>query len=278
LLQKFDARGLWETLRLMAATRQTRVVLRGKPIVLERGQIACSVVEMAERGGITRERARYILGQWVADGMLKVGQANGHAFSIITICNFDRYQAPDDSEGPSQGPVWGHVGATLGPTEQEGREGKDTDPSLRSGSDAPPAVEPARATGHRAKGSPTDGPRERRKAVALPEGFTLTDERRRYAEAKVPGIDAEAEFERFRNHHTANGKTMISWEAAWKTWVGSPYQKTMLARNQARQKPAETSVILDAVSKIRMRMTENGPSTSLDETAYDYPEQGYLLQ
>ena len=59
--------------------------------------------------------------------------------------------------------------------------------------------------------------RERARAIALPPDFLLTPERRAYAESKgVKGI--EREFESFRAYHTAHGKTMKSWEAAWKTW------------------------------------------------------------
>lgn len=86
---------------------------------------------------------------------------------------------------------------------------------------SPPAVGPARKTS---------------RATGFPEGFALTDERRRYAEGKVPGIDAQAEFERFRDHHVAKGNTMKSWDAAWRTWIGTPYQKLMLGRSNGSER------------------------------------------
>lgn len=31
----------------------------------------------------------------------------------------------------------------------------------------------------------------------------------------------EAQFEKFTNHHTANGSTFSNWIAAWQKWIGN---------------------------------------------------------
>lgn len=55
------------------------------------------------------------------------------------------------------------------------------------------------------------------RASALPPDFDLTDSRREYAFSK--GIATpEEEMEAFKAHHTAHGKTMKNWDAAWRTW------------------------------------------------------------
>ncbi len=137
LLQKPDAFTLWMRMLLKAAVNPVRVTVRGKPVDLRRGQLACSVVAEAEALGITRKRARYILGQFVADGMLISGHVEGHVYSVVTICNFDRYQAKSETQGPSLGPVKGQIGARLGPTEQEEEEGKKKILTPPDGGDSP---------------------------------------------------------------------------------------------------------------------------------------------
>lgn len=131
LLQKADALGLWMRLLMKASTQPARVSLRGKPIDIRRGQVACSVVGEAEAIGITRKRARYILGQFVSDGMLTCGHVEGHVFSLVSICNFDRYQSQDDGQGPKAGPQKGQIRARLGPTDQE-RENPESYPVVES--------------------------------------------------------------------------------------------------------------------------------------------------
>lgn len=138
LLRKHDARGLWAELLLRASVMPTRVQLRGCPVALERGQVACVLTDLAERGGMTRKRMRLIMDSWVADGMLKLGQAKGRAFSIVTICNFDVWQSQADIEGPSSGPEKGQGGAKEGPTEQEGKEGRE-----RENQESPAPAAPA---------------------------------------------------------------------------------------------------------------------------------------
>jgi hypothetical protein len=54
------------------------------------------------------------------------------------------------------------------------------------------------------------------RATTLPPDFVLTPEREAYAVSK--GADPKAEIEAFRAHHTAHGKTMRDWDAAWRTW------------------------------------------------------------
>lgn len=74
---------------------------------------------------------------------------------------------------------------------------------------------------------PDPGESKRRRATALPDGFALDDSLRAYAEAKCPGVDADAEFERFCDHHRSKGSQFKDWRAAWRTWAATPYGKRM---------------------------------------------------
>lgn len=139
LLQKFDAAGVWDKLLLRARKWPARERVNGRIVELGPGQLAVSLSAFADEGGVSRKRMRTIIGSFVDDGMLKVGQAKGHACSIITICNFDEYQGPDADEGKpngqgraNQGPSSGQGRAKVGPTieERESEEGKTLEPSI----------------------------------------------------------------------------------------------------------------------------------------------------
>lgn len=144
-LQKFDAQGVWDKL-LMRAARAPRPLIRGgQSIILQRGQLAVSVSAFAEEGGITRKRMRSILGLFRANEMITLGQAKGHAFTIITICNYDEYQSPDQGEGQGQGqpeanegPTKGQARANEGPTNKQERENPENPLTPNVESDSPP--------------------------------------------------------------------------------------------------------------------------------------------
>jgi hypothetical protein len=56
-----------------------------------------------------------------------------------------------------------------------------------------------------------------RKRAPIPTDFALDADL--IAFARERGVDPDAEFERFVNHHTAVGSLFVDWRAAWRTWV-----------------------------------------------------------
>jgi len=63
---------------------------------------------------------------------------------------------------------------------------------------------------------PVTPPPRAARAVILPAQFTLTAERRAFAE--VGGLNPGLEFGWFKDHHRAKGSRFVDWEAAWRTW------------------------------------------------------------
>ncbi|HKV25626.1 MAG TPA: hypothetical protein VJN93_13615 [Candidatus Acidoferrum sp.] len=61
----------------------------------------------------------------------------------------------------------------------------------------------------------TGAPRKR--ATLFLEGFELDAEMMSFANDL--GIDPQAEFDKFRDHCKANGKTFTDWKAAWRNWA-----------------------------------------------------------
>ena len=126
-LQEHDALGLWARLIAMAARKPTTVRINGCTVRLECGQVALSVSSLvAKSRTMTRRRARTILALYQSNEMIKTVPAPGHAFSIITICNYEQYQFSEQDKGqakdqaePQERPTKGQRKAKLGPTEQE---------------------------------------------------------------------------------------------------------------------------------------------------------------
>lgn len=99
------------------------------------------------------------------------------------------------------------------------------------------------------QGPPTDEldtlvpKRTRGHATAISPDFMLTRERRAYA-LNYGVAEPEKEFEAFRAHHEAHGKTMKSWDAAWRTWVLNCKKFNGAKHGQATQR-------LSAVERVR---------------------------
>jgi hypothetical protein len=53
----------------------------------------------------------------------------------------------------------------------------------------------------------------------LPDDFTLTPDRKAYAERNLPGVNAEGLFENFALWARSEGKTCRDWSARWQRWV-----------------------------------------------------------
>lgn len=64
----------------------------------------------------------------------------------------------------------------------------------------------------------------------------------KFGEAGLP-IDAEAEAERFRDHHTAKANLFADWPAAWRTWVGNGVRYAQERADRASGRQPQTTGI-----------------------------------
>ena len=65
-------------------------------MTIGRGQIVCTIASLAEQTGLSIQQVRTAL-----SNMQKTNEINKQTtnkYTIITICNFDRYQVPDDDQ------------------------------------------------------------------------------------------------------------------------------------------------------------------------------------
>lgn len=132
---KLDA-AIWNYLYQNAAWEDTVVNHHGERIQLTRGQILISCRELADDFCTSEKRVRSLL-QALADGRTggaMIGTQRTHRGTIITICNYDKYQGTKNADGAQEA----HSGRTEGHfpnKDNKTKETKETNTTLLSGTD-----------------------------------------------------------------------------------------------------------------------------------------------
>lgn len=108
-------RAAWEFLIAEAAFEDHVQWFNGNRVKVNRGQFAASENSLAKSFGWTRKRVRTFLNALEMDGKLSRSGASG--WSIITICNYEKFQLTGPRQGPTEGP-------TEGQQHKKGKENK----------------------------------------------------------------------------------------------------------------------------------------------------------
>lgn len=98
-----DARHVLTDLLLIAAWSDTKQDWNGKPVDVKRGQVMISTRRLAELVGLSHKKTRTVLSHLLKHGVIGIGTVEGTGPSIITICNFDKYQHIGHSEDTDKG-------------------------------------------------------------------------------------------------------------------------------------------------------------------------------
>lgn len=104
LLQDAERFRAWFWLLLNAAWKPTRVRVKGQTVNLERGELSFSVRFLAEKWGWSKSKVDRFIADLRTESMIKTrsksgtsaGHKAGQGQSIITICNYDKYQDRQD--------------------------------------------------------------------------------------------------------------------------------------------------------------------------------------
>lgn len=74
------------------------------------------------------------------------------------------------------------------------------------------------------------------RATQAPKAFAVTDDQRKWAAQKCPGVDVDRETEKFLSWAKSKGKTFKDWNQAWRNWLlkSSDYA----AERRPQQQPA----------------------------------------
>lgn len=191
--EPFCERAAWVWLISNAAWKDTfRHGPKGELIEVKRGQIHVSLSSLETAFNWSKKKVRGFINRLESGHM--VGTERAQSGTLITICNYAKYQDIDDSEGHGRGTAKGTVGAQSGHTQEQGITNKQETKIL------------SRAKKHRV---PED---------FSPEPFGAKSQSQKIIDSWHPEF-FDGQLEKFRAHHTAKGTLHENWQSAWSTWV-----------------------------------------------------------
>lgn len=194
----------WFWLLSNACWKPTRTRITGKIVSLERGQLSYSQRYLADAWGWSKSRVDRFMSELREEGMISTcskigagaGRSAGQGQAIITICNYDKYQTPDNA-------AWGS---------------DDTNNGAGAGQER----------GKEEQGNKGTKKKPKRVAREIPDDFWPdpspgTKTAKRMSEWTKEKL--ETEVERFIAHHQARGNKYPNWQGAWTTWALNNFQQ-----------------------------------------------------
>jgi hypothetical protein len=219
---------------LRAARAPRKLGWRSRTIALDVGQLAVSVREFATANELTHKEVRLHLERLVREGMITIqpicGSSRGTAEgadkgtkaaalgSLITICNFSRFQLSEEEVGAQMGTALGAVqgadtgtaGAQQGHTEQEVGELEKTHP------DKPESETP---TENKNGGKPP-----RTYAFQGPGKMRVTQADYDAWEAAFQHLDLRAKLQQRADWYREKGEVPAGWFMATSNWLTNENQ------------------------------------------------------
>lgn len=122
----------WFWMVAKACWKPTKFDVHGKIITLERGQFCCSVREMAEAWGWSKSAVDRFIQRLIDEDMVIStraktgtggGTSSGTARSIITICNYAKYQNVPKGSGTASEPQGGTAAGQQRDIKEQGNKG-----------------------------------------------------------------------------------------------------------------------------------------------------------
>ena len=112
--------GVWDWLLKKAAWKPRRFNVKGKSVVLKRGQLCVSQRQMEDETGVGRQALRTFLAELEAEGAINREPAHGltQSRTIITICKYENYQSQASSSNPSTN----QASTQSQPTKEQGKQ------------------------------------------------------------------------------------------------------------------------------------------------------------
>lgn len=194
----------WFWMVAKACWKPTQFDIHGRIVTLERGQFCCSVREMAEAWGWSKSAVDRFIQRLVDEDMVistraksgtGSGTSSGTSRSIITICNYAKYQDVPKEGGTAAEPSSGTAAGQQRDIKEQGNKVTDVPDG-------------------------TSLPRERKIARSLPADWfpILTPAAQRIVDGWPPGR-FEQVLAAFRDHAADKGRTSKDWQAAFRTWL-----------------------------------------------------------
>lgn len=105
LMEPFTRGQAWVDLLMLAQTKPGWIMVRGISVDLDRGQVGYSELSLSERWKWSRGKVRRFISELKKREMVDIKQDN--KTTIITVLNFDTYQAKPTADGTASGTASG---------------------------------------------------------------------------------------------------------------------------------------------------------------------------
>lgn len=112
----------WDWMVSRACWSATKYDVKGKSVALNRGQFIASPDEMAKAWGWSRSSTIRFLERLKTEHMIE--SETGHGKTLVTVCNYEKYQSDNPSTGHINGHSGGHKADTNRTAKEEGKERK----------------------------------------------------------------------------------------------------------------------------------------------------------
>lgn len=120
--------GAWMWLVMKAAWKPTPYDISGKIVTIERGQVCVSRSQLSKAWGMSPSGVERFLTRLKTEQMIE--QATGQGRSIITICNYAKYQDISDEAGQATGQATGQPSDSHRTAKEQGNKGtRDIEPN-----------------------------------------------------------------------------------------------------------------------------------------------------
>jgi hypothetical protein len=216
----------WDWMCSKACYAPRPYTVKGKTLMVQRGQFVASPDEMAEAWNWSRSAVNRFLARLKTEHMIE--HETGHGKSLITICNYEEYQADTPQAGQESGQESGHKADTKRTAKEKGK-GIIRNEEEDGASGDPP--KPSKAPSVKVK-----------RATRLPDDWVLPKSYGEFAvsegmapdEARRVGLD-------FRDYWLGKGASNVDWMAVWRRWI-----RKNLA--EAKTRPATASRVSGFIS------------------------------
>lgn len=208
---QYSRRDAWVWMIERACWQPTKFDIRGTIITLERGQFCASRDQLAKAWGWSTSAVERYLTRLETGQM--IGRETGQGKSVITLCNYEKYQDPEDQTGQPTGQPIGQTSDRHRTANKQGN--KETILEDRDNLDSIGVLTREISKKNVSKPKP--------KMIPLPndwqpEPFGAGTRSAKVVDGWPPG-EIENHSERFRSHHASKATQFANWQAAWGTWV-----------------------------------------------------------
>lgn len=231
---EFSRRDAWHWLICNAAWKATAVRVAGKRVKLGRGELCFSVRFIAGKWGWSKSRVARFLHELADEGMIETrlssgtvagqsaGQRAGQSQSVITICNYDRFQSQAQGERDSERDSDDEKAGQSWDKEEQGKQKESIS---------------------RAHSLP-----ENWEAEPFGDGSQSARIVRGWSEQRFA-----SEVEAFKAHHRAKGSKHKDWQSAWSTWVlnSAKFDRPTSPRGATADDPDGRYAFLDTITERR---------------------------